>query len=147
MDFFKKRFRRINIEEYVYIVFRSFDHLICAEEKSKSLTRCLFVVAFQRRNPAHMDSGDACWDPCQFCFHLRGAASSCAACVGTPRRELKEKCQYCVGGQSRFTRTSRSWGGCTVIGSKSPQFVRLASISSDIVGRRARLFTVAGTCD
>lgn len=39
--------------------------------RCKSLTRGLFVPVLQRRNPAHMDGGVACWDPCQFCFHPR----------------------------------------------------------------------------
>ena len=120
--FFLKQYQRS-----LFILSWSFDHLIWAEEKKdiarcKSLMRGIFVTALQSGNPAHMDACNPCWDLCQFCFYQRGTMSSCAACVGTPCLELKEKCQYCVGGQSL------SWGGCTIIGLKSPRFVQLTRL-------------------
>lgn len=99
--------------------------------RCKSLMRRIFVTVLQSWNPAHVDAGGPCWDPCQFGFYLRGTMSSCAACVGTPRWELKEKCQYCVGGQSTHahTHTHESFlGRCAVIGSKYPQFVQLTRL-------------------
>lgn len=111
-----KWFIIINIEKCVFILPWSFDHLIWAERKKrkghcKSLIRGLFVMLLQRRNPAHMDIHPPSWDACQFFFYLRGTMSWCAACVGTLCGELKEKCQYRVGGQSCFTHTQVVHGG------------------------------------
>lgn len=90
--------------------------------RCKSLMRRIFVTVLQSGNPAHVDAGDPCWDPCQFCFYLRGTMSSCTACVGTPCWDLKEKCQYCVGGQSTHTHThtSRSWGDAPLLNRSTP---------------------------
>lgn len=58
-----------------------------------------------------------------------GTASSYAACVGTPCRELKEKCQYRVGGQSGFTRISHSWGDALLLDRSPPSLFSLPAFS------------------
>lgn len=53
--------------------------------------------------------------------------SSRAACVGTPCRELKETCQYRVGGQSCFTHTREPFmvGGAPLLDRSPPSLFSL----------------------